>query len=202
MTERDVEVPVKAVTLAGRGPAARRPLPAVAAAMVAWTGIALAGCARPPPPPVALRQLDEAKFADVVAQHRGNVVLVDFWATWCSPCVKLFPHAVELHRKGAGRGLVVVSVSLDDLKDEPQVRKFLETQRAAFDNYIASDGGSAEVWDALGLKSNLPQLKLFDRSGKLRHHFPESATKFPASDTKVTPADLDRAVEALLAEPS
>ena len=170
-------------------------MPAVAAAMVAFTGIALAGCARQPPPPITLRQLDETKFADVVAQHRGKVVLVDFWATWCAPCVELFPHTVELHRKKAGRGLVVVSVSLDDLEDEPQVRKFLERQRAAFDNYIATDGGSAEAWDALGLKSNLPQLKLFDRNGKLRHHFPES-------DTIVTPADLDPAVEALLAEPS
>jgi thiol-disulfide isomerase/thioredoxin len=182
-----------AMPWAGKAPAGRPPAPAVVAAAVCLA-IALTGCARQPAPPITLRQLDEAKFADILAQHRGKVVLVDFWATWCGPCVELFPHTVELHRKEAGRGLVVVSVSLDDRDKEAQVRNFLESQRATFDNYIASDGGSAEVWELLGLKSGLPQVKLFDRQGKLRHHFPEG-------DTHITPADLDPAVETLLAEP-
>ncbi len=159
--------------------------------------MAPAGCARRPPPvPVTLRPLDPTKLAEVVAEQRGKVVLVDFWATWCRPCMELFPHTVGLHEKWAGRGLAVISVSMDDLDEpetEPSVRKFLAENRASFDNYIARDAGSAATWDAMGLKGIMPQLKLFDRSGKLRHHFPETGTI-------VIPAEVDQAVEALLAE--
>ena len=53
---------------------------------------------------------DRQAFDALVEQRRGEVVLVDFWATWCIPCVQQFPHTVDLHRKYAGRGLAVISV--------------------------------------------------------------------------------------------
>jgi cytochrome c biogenesis protein CcmG/thiol:disulfide interchange protein DsbE len=47
-------------------------------------------------------------------QHRGQVVLIDFWATWCPPCRTSIPELVDLHRKYKERGLVVLGISLDD----------------------------------------------------------------------------------------
>ena len=58
----------------------------------------------PPPPaatakPPAVQTIDPARFQKILQERRGRVVLVDFWATWCQPCLELFPHAVELQRR-------------------------------------------------------------------------------------------------------
>jgi cytochrome c biogenesis protein CcmG/thiol:disulfide interchange protein DsbE len=47
-------------------------------------------------------------------QHRGQFVLIDFWATWCPPCRMSIPELVDLHKKYRERGLVVLGISLDD----------------------------------------------------------------------------------------
>ncbi len=120
-------------------------------------------------------------------------MLVDFWATWCKPCVDLFPHTVELDRKLAARGLAVITVSLDDLQERLEVLDFLREQRATLDNYIARDGGSNATWEALDLGGGIPHLRLYDRGGKLRH-------TFPGDDAQLRTETIDRAVEQLLAE--
>src|SRR5262245_44243217 len=86
------------------------------------------------------------KTADLdagVAKHKGKVVLVDFWATWCGPCVKKFPHLVELHKKYAEKGLVCVSVSMDEYGDDgdsrEKVQKFLKEKGATFPNFLFRD---------------------------------------------------------------
>ena len=68
---------------------------------------------------VALRTIDEDELAEAIASHRGKVVLVDFWATWCLACTELFPHTVALHHRFADDGLVVLSVSFDDPESRP-----------------------------------------------------------------------------------
>ncbi len=174
-----------------------------AACAAALFGVILAGCAgrlggRPAPArEVSLSDLDPAKLADVVAEHRGKVVLVDFWATYCTPCIELFPHTVELHRKLADQGLAVVSVSLDDgekiAETRAEVLEFLQEQEATFDNYLARDGGSDDTWKALGIQGGVPHLKLYDRAGALRG-------TFPGDDTQVRAEAVERAVRQLLAE--
>ena len=178
-----------------------RPGRLAAACAAALFGVILVGCAgrsgeRPAPArEVSLRDLEPAKLADVVAQYGGKVVLVDFWATWCKPCIELFPHTVELDRKLADQGLAVVSVSLDDGDKRPEVLEFLHEQEATFDNYLARDGGSDATWKALDIQSGVPHLKLYDRSGTLRR-------TFPGDDTQVRAEAVERAVRQLLAQSS
>ena len=112
--------------------------------------------------------IDAAGLAQFVDQHPGKVVLIDFWATWCPPCVQLFPHTVELHKRWADRGLVVAAVSLDDPSDESLVRRFLAKKGADFPNFISRFGPSsqsAEAFDITG--SAIPFLRIYDRQGKL-----------------------------------
>ena len=52
---------------------------------------------------------------EAVLRNRGKVVLIDFWGEFCPPCKAGFPHIVQLHRQYARQGLVVISVSIDDV---------------------------------------------------------------------------------------
>src|SRR4051794_24526101 len=57
---------------------------------------------------VTLNEVDGRKFDDILKQHRGRFVLVDFWATWCAPCKQMFPKTVELNEKYKDQGLDVI----------------------------------------------------------------------------------------------
>ena len=119
---------------------------------------------------------------------QGKVVLVDYWATFCAPCKKAFPHTVELHKKHQAEGLVVISIAFDLLEDEQKAKDFLQKQGATFDNLISKyDGGGTDANDAFGI-GPLPHLRLYDRKGELRHKWDGKAV------------DLDAKVKELLAE--
>ena len=102
----------------------------------------------------------------LLAKNRGSVVLVDFWATWCAPCVKHFPKTVALSDQLTSKGLRVISVSIDDLGSKKAALKFLKKQNATFPNLISKASG----FDAFKL-SGLPLYRLYDRKGILRYEF-------------------------------
>jgi thiol-disulfide isomerase/thioredoxin len=144
-------------------------------------------------PSVSLTVTDAAGLRDAIARHRGEVVLVDFWATWCLPCVEQFPHTVEMARNYRERGLTVISVSMDSPKSEPQVRAFLEQQRAEFENFIGSYAGAVEATKAFGLPGPVPCYRVYDRDGELRREFsvdPRSEKQFTADDVEAKVVEL------------
>ena len=101
-----------------------------------------------------------------LAAHRGKVVLLVFWATWCPPCRAEIPHLLDAHRRFRGRGLVVLGVSLD--QDVDALRGFCKKAGITWPNYC--DG---RKWrNALALKfdiTEIPQTYLIDRDGILRY---------------------------------
>src|SRR5262245_15828247 len=96
-----------AITLAGCV-AKVAPAPAPPTAKTTATASATAG------PEIKLYRIDKVGYDASFDFYPGKVVLVDFWATWCPKCREDFPHTVELDRKYASEGLVVVSFSCDD----------------------------------------------------------------------------------------
>jgi thiol-disulfide isomerase/thioredoxin len=146
--------------------------------------------------PVEIVVVDKAAFQKAIEAHRGKVVLVDYWATWCAPCVKQFPHTVELWRKHRDEGLVVIALSLDEPDEIDGVRKFLADKDATFENLISNIGSSEMAADEFDFDGALPHYVVYDREGKL------AARLSPSDPTINFRQDLiDEAVEQQLAAP-
>jgi thiol-disulfide isomerase/thioredoxin len=146
---------------------------------ILWSALAIlaaVGCCREPGDRAAhdvqLDSIDAAGLDKAVEERRGQVVLVDFWATWCGPCRELFPHAVELHKRFGDRGLAVITVSLDDPDNRAAVSKFLDQNGPTLENYLAVYGVGPAAFTAFHIDDGaLPHLRLYDRQGKLRRAF-------------------------------
>ena len=150
-------------------------------------------------PAIKLRAVDRAAFDALLAEQQGKVVLVDFWATWCGPCLQQLPHTAELATKHAGDGLVVVTVSVDEPEDEVKAAKRVaELVGDAPVTHLRSNlGGGSAAMEAFEIGSgSAPHYKLFDRAGKLREVFEND----PTAERQFTPDDIDAAVANLLAE--
>lgn len=145
--------------------------------------------------PIEVRVVDAAGYGDVIASHKGQVVLVDMWATWCVPCVARFPHILELGREHAGEGLALVTLSIDEPEDKPKVLAFLQEQDSRFDNLLSRYGIGTEATDAFAFPGDVPFYKLYDRGGTLRYQFSGDPP-----DGIEPLENLERRVQELLAE--
>jgi thiol-disulfide isomerase/thioredoxin len=98
----------------------------------------------------------------VLEDLHGKVVLLDFWASWCSPCLQSFPWMNELQQKHAGEGFVVVAVNLD--QDRALADGFLDKVPAQF--RVEYDG-TGDLARQFGVKA-MPTSFLIDRAGQVR----------------------------------
>ena len=72
-----------------------------------------------------VKQVSPSQLRSTIAQNKGKVVLVNFWATWCSPCATELPELAKLKRANASKGLVVLLVSGDEAESGAQIKKVL-----------------------------------------------------------------------------
>lgn len=118
-----------------------------------WTGKAT--------PPLVLHDLD-GRTVDL-GRLRGQVVLVNFWATWCEPCTAEMPSLQRLQDKLAGRPFAVLAVNYGEMA--PKVRRFLKGRGLALHALLDPDMRAAERWNAAGL----PMSFLIDARGRARY---------------------------------
>lgn len=96
---------------------------------------------------------------------REKVVLVDFWATWCTPCTKIMPRLQKLYNAHAGKGFEVLGVSIDEGKD--RLRKIGRTLKKLDVAYpIALDAKQTPAWHMFKVKG-LPAMYLLDSDGQI-----------------------------------
>ncbi|MGE5113347.1 MAG: TlpA family protein disulfide reductase [Acidobacteriaceae bacterium] len=96
-----------------------------------------------------------------LSQFKGKVVLLDFWASWCTPCQAEIPRFIEWQKQYGEQGLQVIGISMDD--DEKAARKFAERMKP---NYPIAMG-NAKVAEAFGGVLGLPANLIISRSGKV-----------------------------------
>jgi thiol-disulfide isomerase/thioredoxin len=97
-------------------------------------------------------------------EYKGKVVVVDFWATWCGPCKEEIPGYIELQKKYADKGFVIVGVSLDQ-QGPPVVKRYAESMKISYPLVMGDDS----VVAAFGGIDAIPTTFLIDRDGQIRH---------------------------------
>lgn len=119
-----------------------------------------------------------------LAKYRGKIVLLDFWASWCSPCMNEMPNVVATYRKLREKGFEIVGISLDEEKSamESAMKKHEMTWPQHFDG----KGWKSDLATRFGIRE-IPSMWLLDRKGMVRA-------------TGAIGGALEMSVEELLAE--
>jgi thiol-disulfide isomerase/thioredoxin len=118
------------------------------------------------------KTIDE--FKSIMDSSKGKVTLVNFWATWCPPCVKEFPELVKLYKNYKDKDFNLIFVSLDDKSEvESKLIPFLKKQGVDFISYHADLKKPEELIDYVdkSWQGEIPYTKIFDKDGKLTTTF-------------------------------
>ena len=113
----------------------------------------------------------EMKFTAVdgrnvdLAAMKGKVVLLDFWATWCGPCVAEIPNVVSTYNKLHDKGFEIVGISLDE--DKAALEKFVKEKNMAWAQHFDGNGWKNAIAQKYGINS-IPEMWLVDKKGNLR----------------------------------
>jgi thiol-disulfide isomerase/thioredoxin len=119
--------------------------------------------ARPGTPAPELKAQDLAGASKTLADYRGKVVLLNFWASWCPPCLREIPSMERLRIKMAGRPLAIVA--LDSAEAQEDVNAFLSRMTLGFPVLLDPDGSNTRRWKVFAL----PTTFLLDAEGRVRY---------------------------------
>jgi peroxiredoxin len=101
-----------------------------------------------------------------LSSTKGKMVILDFWATWCPPCVREIPHFVELYEKYGNRGLVILGVSTDR-KGVSVVNSFVRRHKVNYPILMAD----VKVKEAYGGIRSIPTTFVIDKTGKIQRRY-------------------------------
>ncbi len=130
----------------------------------------LTGCSRSPKPPLVGNAAPDFTVTDAdrtvsLKDLRGKVVVLNFWATWCPPCVDEMPSLVQMQKQLRDRGVTVLAVSVDD--DSRQYHSFLEKYKVDLLTVRDPRQKSNELYGTF----KFPETYIVDRQGVLRRKF-------------------------------
>ena len=129
--------------------------------IVVTSAIAMAGPVSGPAPNFTLQMLGGGQMS--LAEHKGNVIMVNFWATWCAPCRQEMPHLEALHQRYSPLGFTLLGVNVED--DPAGAQAWLEETPVSFPILFDPENGVSELYDVIAMPSTV----MIDRQGNMRH---------------------------------
>jgi thiol-disulfide isomerase/thioredoxin len=102
------------------------------------------------------------QLPDTLSALKGQVVYLDFWASWCKPCRKSFPWMNQMHQKYAAQGLQIIAINLDT--EEALAKVFLEKVPADIPIIYDPEGNIASDYQLVGMPSSY----VIDKKGNIR----------------------------------
>lgn len=120
---------------------------------------------------VPISKLDGSTFK--LEDYRGQVLVVDFWGTFCPPCVKQIPELIKLNEKYRDRGLALVGLTADPKSDQDKVEEFIKrfgmNYQVGYDNSWIADAFLKGTENDDGTRP-IPQLFVISRNGRVVEH--------------------------------
>jgi peroxiredoxin len=99
-----------------------------------------------------------------IANYKGKVVLIDFWATWCGPCIGELPNVLKTYEKHHSKGFEIIGISLD--KDEAALTGFIKKRNMSWPQFFDGKGWQNKLAEKYGIVS-IPATFLLDGEGKI-----------------------------------
>jgi len=115
-----------------------------------------------PFPPFAEQDLDGKPLT--LADFKGKVVLIDFWATWCGPCVQELPNVLAAYGKYHDKGFEIIGISLDQSRDA--LTTFIKEKNMPWPQYFDGLGWKSKLGQEYGIQA-IPATFLLDGEGKI-----------------------------------
>jgi thiol-disulfide isomerase/thioredoxin len=140
----------------------------------------------------AVGTLKPADFAKFKNSAKGKVLVLNFWATWCGPCVAEFPELVALDEKYRDKGVKLVGITADDPGDvRPKVIPFIKKQKVKFDIVLQDTDDPEEMMTQITKDWNgvIPVTFVFDKHGNLAY------SRFGIIDRELLVAEIEKALK-------
>ena len=132
------------------------------AALLTFTGAANA--TNPLAPDFSLRDLNGSAYD--LHEHKGEIIVINFWATWCGPCMLELPHLDAIDKNYKAKGVDVVVISIDAARDISKAKSYIKSRRYSFTSLFDTE---TTVVSQYNPSKTIPFTLILDREMRIVH---------------------------------